>query len=110
MPVINIKSKDSAGKLNLQNFAEEISMKTGIVISRLQVIAEYYPQEDFFSDNVHAIIHIDVSEKNGKKKIQELMVASSSVAAKHFNVEDNRIAVTAYPIGMGYLLANNEFI
>lgn len=110
MPVITIKSKDSAGKLDLHKFAEETSIKTGIVVSRLQIIAEYYPTEGFFSDNAHAIIHIAASEKNGKKTIQELMKACVSVAAKQFNVEDNRIAVTAYPVGKGYLLANNHFI
>ena len=51
MPVITVKSNDSAGKLELHKFAEEISVKTGIVVSRLQIIAEYYPPEDF-TDNV----------------------------------------------------------
>jgi len=110
MPVITVKSNDSAGKLELHKFAEEISVKTGIVVSRLQIIAEYYPPEDFFTDNVHAIIHIAISEKNDKNTIQELMQACASIAAKHFSVEENQIAVTAYPVGIGYLLANNHFI
>jgi len=110
MPVITVKSNDSAGKLELHKFAEEISVKTGIAVSRIQVIAEYYPPEDFFTDNVHAIIHIAISEKNDKNTIQELMKACVSIAAKQFNVEESHIAVTVYPVGIGYLLANNHFI
>jgi len=110
MPVITIKSNDSAGKLELDRFAEEISIKTGIVVSRMQIIAEYYSSEDFFTDNVHAIIHIAISEKNDKNTIQELMKACVTIAAKQFEVEENRIAVTACPVGVGYLLVNNQFI
>ncbi|NMA65250.1 MAG: hypothetical protein GX957_03290 [Clostridiaceae bacterium] len=110
MPVITVKSNNSAGKLELQKFAEEISIKTGIVVSRLQIIAEYYPPEDFFTDNVHAIIHIAISEKNDKNTTQKIMKACASVAAKQFNVKENQIAVTAYPVGIGYLLVNNHFI
>jgi len=110
MPVINVKSKDSAGKLKLNKFAEEISNKTGIPVCRLQIIAEYYPPEDFFTDNVHAIIFISISEKNDKNTIQELMKACVSIAAKHFNAEENCIAATADTVGTGYLLVNNQFI
>lgn len=110
MPVINIKSNDSAGKLELKKFAEEISIKTGIAVSRAQIIAEYYPPEDFLTDDVHAIIHIAVSEKNDKNTIQQLMKACVSVAAKQFNIEETRIAAVACPVGRGYLLVNNQFI
>jgi hypothetical protein len=110
MPVITIKSKDSERKPELQKFAEEISIKTGIAVSRIQVIAEYYSAEDFFTNNVHAIISISISEKNDKNTIQELMQACASIAAKHFSVEENQIAVTAYPVGTGYLFVNNHFI
>jgi predicted peptidase len=110
MPVITINSNDSAGKLELREFAEKVSMKSGIAVSRLQIIAKYYPPEDFFSEKMHTIIQIAASERNGKNTIQELMKACVSAAAEQFNVEESRIAVTAYPVGRGYLLANNEFI
>lgn len=110
MPVINVRSKDSAGKLELNKFAEEISNITGVAVSRLQIIAEYYPPEDFFTDDVHAIIQIAISEKNDKNVVQGIMKACVTAASKQFKVEENHIAVTASTVGSGYLLVNNNFI
>ena len=62
MPVITIKSKDSERKPELQKFAEEISIKTGIAVSEYRLLLNTIPQKTF-TNNVHAIISISISEK-----------------------------------------------
>ncbi len=110
MPAITIQSLNSGNRLELQRMASEISVETGIAITRIQLTAKYYSLADFLTNGTYAIIHIMASEKNGKDWFQTLMKACTSAAARQFEVEENRIAVIAHPVGEGYLLVNNQFI
>ena len=110
MPIITIRSIDAGKKLDLQKIRSEISEKTGIDSLRLQLMAEYYPSEDFLTSGAYSFIHIAAADNNGKELIQELMKACVSAVAAQFEVEPSRISAFSHPIGAGYLMVKNQFI
>lgn len=112
MPVITIKMFGTEEKLDIQKAAEDICSTLGVERSKINVLAEYFPEGDFVkgSGDKDPIIHISVMKKNGKEWIQALMSAAASAVKEQVHIEAERIAVYAHLIEDGNIVLNGKFI
>ena len=111
MPCINIKAHKPKESISAKALAKEISILSGIDISRVNVIIDYYNEIDFFRSSLDnsPIVFISISEKNGKDLIQKLARVAAQLTEKYFSVQENSVAVFCNSVGEGYLLVNNNF-
>ena len=111
MPCINIKAFESKKSVDAKSLAKEVSKLSGIDISRVNIIIDYYSEVDFFRSSLDngPIVFISISEKNGKEIIQKLANVVSQLTEKYFSVQENSVAVFCNSVGSGYLLVNNNF-
>ena len=111
MPCINIKAFKSKGSIDAQNLAIEISELSGIDISRINIIFDFYNKNDFYRSSLDnsPIVFISISERNGKDTIQNLARVVSELTEKYFSVPKDSVAVFCNTVGEGFLLVNNNF-
>ena len=112
MPIITIKMFGTMNKLDIQGVAENICATLGIDRSRINVMAEYFAENDYIkgSDDNDPIIHISVRKNNGKEWIQALMRAAASAVKEQVPIGEERIAVYTHLIEDGNIILNGKFI
>lgn len=111
MPIITIKMFGTMNKLDIQGVAEDICATLGIERSRINVMAEYFAENDYIkgSNDNDPIIHISVRKNNGKEWIQALMRAAASAVKEQLPIGTEQITVYTHLIEDGNIMLNGKF-
>jgi phenylpyruvate tautomerase PptA (4-oxalocrotonate tautomerase family) len=111
MPYITVKVLNQNHNLNAKKLGQEISEKSNIEISRINILIHYFNDDDIFrgSENDSPIITIEASEKNNKEFFQNLAEISSATVEKHLNLPSSTVTCITNPVKEGYMLSKGKF-
>jgi hypothetical protein len=111
MPFITVKVANKNHKINAEELGNEISEKSGLELSRLNLVIQYMDETIFYrgsGSNAPAVV-VEASLRNGKDFIQNLTKASAIAVENHLNLAQNSVAAFAHPIQEGYLFLDGDF-
>lgn len=110
MPCIMVQAKKGARKIELKEFAHALSLEMKIDLNRINIIVNYFDEEDAFmgSKQEHLIINLWVSETNGKEFVDDLVKAVGILGDIHLSDGKKSIAVMCHSIEKGNLYIINH--
>lgn len=102
MPYINIQTKKTEPKMNTRAFAYALADAMNMDIKRINIIVNYFEEEESFigSGSDYIYIHVWVSESNGKD-FMNLLIKQVESFAKVYLSDSKSIAVICNPVQEG---------
>lgn len=104
MPCINIKAKRNDHHADIKALSQAISHKTDIGLDRINVLVDYYDEEDCFTHEENLIIFIYISKRNKESVINHLSQTTAALSEKYFKKKENSATVICNLIEEGHLL------
>ncbi len=111
MPFIAIRTKKTNCRYDVKGFGQELSNQMKIDIRRINVILDYYDEQDAFfgSESDSLIITLTLSETNALDFKKQLIKTIAKLAEKYFCEEKKSITVICNSIKEGHMFLDNKF-